>query len=214
MTVKRLSLLILTVGALLLSSLSALAQEEMTAEMLLDRLSEKLYFYGGTRFDYHLVYDNKMEHDGTVIQKGKKAYYTNSTTQSWDNGTTRWVYTPSLNTVTVAHSQQEPQNTGGDEAFGYLRVVEALTMESELSLKDKSDCYLLTVRPAKASPYQQILKVEIAVDKTTFYPKEIEVRIRTFIIRYTIKNFQCGNFDDSVFEFKQVEHPGVIVQKE
>lgn len=210
---KRIFRMITTV-VLMLAAVPSWAGDDMSATEVLDRLSENFYYFGGIKLDYNLNLNDNMQLQGSIIQKGRMAWYDNNNGTGWDDGKTLWYYSKVDNTVTESPSPDEPQDTGGDEGFGYLRVIEKMATHAEASVRDKDNTYILTVRPAKMSPYQQITKAEYVIDKNTFYPKEITIKIKAVELKYDIIGFQRGDFADSMFRFDKTKAPGAKLIKQ
>lgn len=144
--------------------------------------------------------------NGEVAMKRDKMYGSHQYGKMWSNGTKAWVYDSTQNTIQeVTVTKDSLQGT--NQAFQFVKMLTSITSDSKCSVKEKDGKYVLTVKPGKSSPYKMMKKATFIVDKDTYYPEEIKLKILIVSVKCAITNFKTGGLSDKVFMFNKKDYP-------
>ena len=199
----------LLLAAMMTSCASTGTVANVSTDEVLNRMVANLSHPGGVSMNYHINL-GPMSMSGQIIQKGQKAVYTNQYGKVWTDGVTRWVYEQPDNRVTILKANE----TGGDgtsQAMDFLRMLRDVVKDSKNTVYEKNGKYELVVVPNSTSPYRQMKKATLVLNKQTCAPEQIRLKIMVVTVKVDITNFTRGNFPDNIFVFNRKEYPNATI---
>lgn len=131
---------------------------------------------------------------GTFLMKGEQFTFSTKEIQVYFDGKTQWTYMPDINEVSITNpTEKELAETNP------LALLQAYNNKSTVRhIKNNmvKDAYTIELTPKdKAS---EIIKIQVVVDKKTYYPKSIQlIDKRGMISTLALKKFQIGVKTDS-----------------
>ena len=174
-----------------LSIVNAQTPNERQAREFFDKTWELVFGEQGCSFRYDVNIIGLYKTSGTIWQKGKKSKYQSSRSQSWNNGTD--CYVVRKKEVTIYRSD-DPERDKHASRFQFERD------NYKYNIANDKEGLLLTLK-AKSSRVKGVSEVKVLVDRHTFAP--IRLRVKVSIVHATVRitNFKSDNISDDIFEF-------------
>ena len=198
---KSLLFLLLSIITCQLSIVNAQTPNERQAREIFDKTWELVYGEQGSTFHYDVNIIGIYKTSGTVWQKGKKNKYQSSHSTAWNNGTS--CYVVRKKEVTIYRSD-DPDRDKHASRFQFDRD------NYKYSIANDKDGIMLTLKP-KSSRVKGVSEVKLLVDRHTFVPIRLKVKVSIIHANVRISNFRSGNISDETFEFPAEKYKSLKV---
>ena len=189
---------------LLLSPIAAAAQEGSKAHEILLKTLALIQNPGGAQMDYRLrvAFYTKQGH---IMFKGEKFRRESKKTIDWFDGNTFWSLTKSSN---VCKIQRPKKHTDQNLAS----MMNAINSGCSYTMKDQGTLWHIRIKANTGSA--KIKEAEVTVNKATYAPVQLRVKLGLLWANITLSNFQTANFNNDTFRFDPKKHPNAkIVDK-
>lgn len=182
---------------MLLCAMTAGAQDESPNAKQARRIFDKAYnlVFGpqGSKFNYDVNIIHIYKTRGTICMKGKKQRFTDERVDAWNDGVTAYMVYRKKKTVEIhdANSDKKDKYSGKfkftlDDFTYHIAEDPAGLM---LTLKQK--------KHAKGS----IKEVKALIDRKTFTPISLKIKVAFIWTTIKITNFVSGSISDDTFVF-------------
>ena len=206
---KRFILLLILHSSLFTLHLAS-AQDAMK---VLDITAEHIRNAGNVKIEYKAgIFAGAMEKSsssGTMWLQESKIKLDSDDIKTWYNGKTRWCYVPSANEVSIDEPTKKEMAAMNPYTFMniYKKGFKMSVKETVLRGEAVYEVYL-RARYAK----MDVKEVYVDIRKKDYQPLCIRVREDNDWQRVSIIDFK-GNLklDDDFFDFKEIEHPNVLI---
>ena len=193
--------------AILLSLLftgTAVAQEESANARQARRIFDKAYgmIYGpeGASFDYRISILKIYSSEGSGWYKGNKSKSTTRKSIIWDNGDIKYILRKGKGIVEI----HDPKVNKKDKL---LQKFKFNLDDFTYHIKDAKDGNLLITLTAKPHRKTSMSKIEAHLDRTSFKPIDLAIKVSFFWAHIYFSNFKAGGIDDSLFVFPREQYP-------
>ena len=201
-------LLIVIAGAL---TLSAFAQNDKKAAVILDEVSAKTKAYKTIKIDFTYAMDNVKEkiHDkfkGTLISKGDKYKLTAAGQDVISDGKTMWTYLKDTKEVQINNVGED------DDSFTPTKLLSGYGKDFKSKfIEEKGNDQIIELYPLKKG--KTFTKVQLTIDKTKKQISRFVIYDRSgSTFSYILDKFLTDQpIADNVFTFNKAEHPGVEI---
>lgn len=182
---------------LLLACLAAAAMADTPNERQARRVFDRAYqlFFGsqGASLDYQVKLGAFYQCNGTIWEKGKKLKFIEDRICSWCDGTTYYRIDRKKRTVEL-HNPDSPKKDKYANKFTFRAD------DFEYHVADGGRDFILTL-DAKKGVKGYIRHVKARVDKHSYAPKSLRIKVVFFWASVNISNFKSGGINDAVFVF-------------
>jgi len=201
-------LLIVIAGAL---TISAFAQNDKKAAVILDEVSAKTKAYKTIKIDFTYAMDNVKEkiHDkfkGTLISKGDKYKLTAAGQDVISDGKTMWTYLKDTKEVQINNVGED------DDSFTPTKLLSGYGKDYKSKfIEEKGNDQIIELYPLKKG--KTFTKVQLTIDKTKKQISRFVIYDRSgSTFSYILDKFLTDQpIADNMFTFNKAEHPGVEI---
>lgn len=184
----------------LLLPLSQIQADSLTAHQVLEKTLTLMKNKGGVKFDYTFKLSNFFNRYGTFVFKGNKSLSWNKKEIVWADGTTVWALDIKKNRVRLL----EP----GSSRHGLKGLDEQLDLilkSYNATLSEENNYYKVSLKANNSKVDAK--EATMLIDKKTFHP--VQVRVKIFFLWGTINisKFQHVNYNDNIFTFPRNKYP-------
>jgi hypothetical protein len=188
---------ILALFLVLLSSLAGHADEEtpnsIQARRIFDTAYNQVFGEQGSKLHYDVNIIGLYKTNGTIWLKGKKQKFIDNRVTSWSDGKTAYMAYKKKKTVEIydANSNKKDKFSG--------RFKFSLD-DFTYNIKNDSDGLMLILKQKKKVK-GTIKEVRALVDRTTYAPIKIRIKVAFIWTTIRISDFQSGSVSDEEFVF-------------
>lgn len=199
LTVFFLTLLLFTFHFSLVSAQTPNARQ---AREIFDKVWKSAFGPQGATFHYKVNIIGIYKTEGTIWQKEKKSRYQSETTKMWNDGETCYVV-----------KKKEVQIYRADDE-GRDKHASKFKFEPDnynYSIADDKQGLMLTMKQ-KSSKIKGVSEVRMLIDRHTFAPIRLRIKVGIVHATVTISQFRSGGIDDGLFQFphEQYKHLKVV----
>ncbi|MCR5366370.1 MAG: hypothetical protein K6E67_09550 [Prevotella sp.] len=189
--------------AMLIAAIGISAQEHETpnaqqARRIFMDIYNKVYGDEGATLHYKVNIIGIYKTEGTIWMKQKKSKFIDEKYVAWNDDVTYYRLERKKNRVTIydAHS---------DERDKYATKFKFSPDNYTYSIKDaKEKGYAITLRAKKG--VKGIKEARVMLEKGSFNPTSIRIKLGIFHTTIRISNFQAGGISDNLFKFPQEQY--------
>lgn len=178
---------------LLLLSLTALAQtpNARQAREIFDKTWNQTFGPQGSTLHYKVNLVGLYKTEGTIWQKGNKSKYQSDNGKAWNDG--HIVYVVKKKSVIIYDANDKRKDK-------YASKFEFTADNYNYSIADDNEGLMLTLK-LKSSKLKGVSEVRVLVDRHTFAPKRVRVKVGLLHATIHISQFKSGGIDESIFTF-------------
>lgn len=189
----------ITLFAMLLITLMTGAQNESPNARQARRIFDKAYnlVFGsqGSSFHYDVNIIHVYKTSGNICMKGKKQRFTDERVDAWNDGVTAYMVYRKKKTIEIHHANSDKK----DKYSGKFKF----TLDDfTYHIADDRYGLLLTLKQKKGAK-GSIKEVKAIVDRNTFVPIRLRVKVAFIWTTIKISDFKSGGISDDVFVFQR-----------
>lgn len=194
-------LLVVLLSALTLDAPAQAGQESPNARQA-RRVFQKAYdmIYGpeGASFDYKISILKIYSSEGSGWYKGNKSKSTTLKSIIWDNGDIKYILKKGKGIVEI----HDPKVNKKDKL---LQKFKFDPDDFNYHIAAQDDGLLVTLK-AKPGVKGSMKHIEALLEKGSFKPKKLSIKVAFFWAHIYFSNFQAGGIDDSLFIFPREKY--------
>lgn len=188
---------IIAVIVMLLFTLMAGAQEESANARQARRIFDKAYnlVFGpqGSTLTYDVNIIRIYKTRGTICFKGKKQRFTDERVDTWNDGVTAYMVYRKKKTVEIHHANSDKK----DKYSGKFKF----TLDDfNYHIAEDPEGLMITLKQKKGAK-GSIKEVKAIIDRSTFAPIRLRIKVAFIWTTVKISNFKSGGISDDVFVF-------------
>ncbi len=181
----------------LLTALSVQAQEETPnakqARRIFNAAYDQVFGEKGSTLDYDVNIVGIYKTKGRIWLKDKKQKFEDKRVISWNDGKTVHMAYKKKKVVEI----HDPSSNKRDK---HSRKFKFDLEDFSYSIANDPDGFLLTLRQKKEAK-GTIKEVRAIIDKRTYAPIKLRIKVMFFWTTIRITNFHAGNISDDIFKF-------------
>lgn len=180
----------------------ALAQEESPnakqARRIFDTAYARVFGPQGSRLHYKVNIIGLYKTEGTICFKEKKQRFTDERVDTWNDGVTAYMAYRKKQTVEIHHANSDKK----DKYSGRFKFS---LDDFDYHVAADPDGLLLTLKQKKKAK-GTIKEVRALVERGTYAPKELRIKVAFFWTTVHISDFHSGNISDQLFVFPKEKY--------
>lgn len=193
---------IVTMIVMLLLAMAAGAQEDSPNARQARRIFDKAYnlVFGpqGASLTYDVNIISIYKTKGNICFKEKKQRFTDERVDTWNDGVTAYMVYRKKKTVEIHHANSDKK----DKYSGKFKF----TLDDfTYHIAEDPDGLLLTLKQKKEAK-GSIKEVKAVLDRKTFAPIRLRIKVAFFWTTIRISNFKSGGITDDVFVFPREKY--------
>lgn len=204
-TVRNILLTLLLCLCFPLAAWSQSTENQKEARRVFDIVYNKVYGPQGSTLHYDVNIVGILKTNGTIWFKGKKSRFQESRYLSWNNGVTDYWVDMKKKTVTE-YDANAPRSDKYMSKFTF-------NLEDYKYSIDKSAKYYYVITLAAKKDVKGIKHLKAIVEKDTYVPKSLKIKVLWFWTTVKITNFQSGGISDNIFEFPKEKYKSFKQEK-
>ena len=173
------------------ASLKAQSPNARQAREIFDKTWNLAFGPQGSTFTYKVNIIGLYKTEGTIWQKGKKSRYESDNSKAWNDGTT--FYVVKKKEVHIYDADDERKDKYASK-FSFERD------NYNYSIAEDKDGLMLTLK-LKSSKLKGVSEVKLLVNRQTFVPLRLRVKVGLVHATVNISHFRSGGLDESLFVF-------------
>lgn len=207
MKVNKTSILLVLIASLFMAvSVSAEpkdAANSKQAREIFNRTYQMVFGPQGSMLHYDVNIIGLYKTSGDICYKGKKLRYGEDRYASWNDGVTAYMVDKKKKTVDIYKADS-------DEKDKYLSKFKFDLNDFEYNWSSAKDGILLSMK-LKNAKFFGIREVQGLIDRKTYYPISLRIKVAFFWTTVKISDFKSGNVSDQVFVFPSNQFKGYRV---
>lgn len=197
---------ILILGLFLpLAAWSQSAQNQKEARQIFDIVYNKVYGPQGSTLHYDVNIIGILKTNGTIWIKGKKSRFQEDRYLSWNNGVKDYWVDMKKKTVTE-YDADAPRSDKYMSKFTF-------NLEDYIYSVDKSPKYYYVITLNAKKDVKGIKHLKAIVEKDTYVPKSLKIKVLWFWTTVKITNFKSGGINDNIFVFPKDKYKDFKFEK-
>lgn len=169
------------------------AQNQKEARQVFDIVYNKVYGPQGSTLHYDVNIVGILKTNGTIWFKGKKSRFQENRYLSWNNGVKDYWVDLKKKTVTE-YDANAPRNDKYMSKFTF-------NVNDYIYSIDKSNRYYYVITLQAKKEVKGIKHLKAIIEKDTYVPKSLKIKVLWFWTTVKITNFQSGGISDNIFTF-------------
>lgn len=169
------------------------AQNQKEARQIFDIVYNKVYGPQGSTLHYDVNIVGILKTNGTIWFKGKKSRFQEDRYLSWNNGVKDYWVDMKKKTVTE-YDANAPRSDKYMSKFSF-------NVNDYTYSVDKSNRYYYVITLEAKKEVKGIKHLKAIVEKDTYVPKSLKIKVLWFWTTVKITNFQSGGISDNIFIF-------------
>ena len=168
------------------------------ARRIFNQAYQQVFGEQGATLHYDVNIIGIYKTNGTIWYKGKKSKFVDAKMDSWNDGTT--VYTikkKKKKEVEIYHAK----NNKSDK---YSQKFKFDPEKFDYSISEQPEGFLLTLKAKKGQ--KGIKEVHALVERKTYYPISLRIKIAFVWTTIKISNFQSGGITDEILRFPKEKY--------
>lgn len=180
------------------SLIHAQTPNERQAREIFDKVWNSMYGPQGATLHYSVNIIGIYKTEGTIWQKGKKSKYQSDNSKMWNDGKTCYVVKKKEVTIFDANDKSRDKHASKFqfEPNNYT-----------YHIADDKEGLLITIKQ-KSSKVKGVSEVRLLIDRHTFAPKRLRIKVGLIHATIHISQFRSGGLDDSIFTFPRELYQG------
>lgn len=198
---------VLILSLLLVPGMNVRAQDSANARQarnIFNRTYQMVFGEQGSALHYDVNIIGIYKTAGDICYKGKKMRYTESRYASWNDGVTAYM-------VDKKDKKVDIYKATSDKKDKYLSKFKYSLDDFIYSWSQAQEGYLVTMK-LKNSKFIGIREVEGLIDRKTFNPISVRIKVAFFWTKVKISNFRSGKISDTNFVFPRDQFKGYKFQ--
>lgn len=163
------------------------------AQSLFNRTYQMVFGPQGSTLHYDVNIIGIYKTSGDICYKGKKMRYSELRYASWNDGVTAYMVDRKKKKVDI-------YKANSDKKDKYLNKFKFNIADFEYSWSNAKEGYLLSIK-VKHAGLTGIREVRGLIDRKTYYPISIRIKVAFFWTTVKISKFRSGDINDQVFVF-------------
>lgn len=147
----------------------------------------------GSKLTYDVNIVRLYKTRGTICFKGNKRRFTDERVDTWNDGEIAYMVYRKKKTVEIHHANSDKK----DKWSGKFKFS---LDDFSYHIADDSHGLLLTLKQNKHAK-GSVKEVRALIDRNTFAPISLKIKVAFFWTTIKISNFSSGNITDEMFEF-------------
>ena len=180
------------------------AYTEQEATTVLEKTLAKFTHKGGAKIGYRFKVGKLFDRSGTFMFKDDKSLAFGKKEIVWNNGQTVWILDRKARHVKIMHPKESRK---GHKSLD--EELEIVKNSYKLSMTDDGDRYCIYMKANKRKA--DIKQGYLYVDKKTFVPVYIRMKVAFIWATIDIWDFETANYQDEIFTFPANKYPNVKV---
>ena len=181
---------------LLLQAFLVQAQETPNAKQarrVFNQAYERVLGPQGSTLHYHVNIVGIYKTEGTIWFKGKKQKFVDERVNTWNDGVTAYMAFRKKHEVHI-------HNANSDKKDKYSGKFKFELDDFNYSIAEDPEGLLLTLKQKKHAK-GTIKEVKALVERGSFAPKRLRIKVAFFWTTVTVSNFKSGGISDDLFKF-------------
>lgn len=186
-----------------LTFLGARADEtpnERQARRIFDKSYQLVFGDEGASLHYDVNIVGIYKTKGDITIKGKKQKFTDERVNTWNDGVTAYMAYRKKGIVEIHHANSDKK----DKYSGRFKFS---LDDFTYNVSSDPDGLLLTLKQKKGAK-GSIKEVRALVDRGSYVPKRLRIKVAFFWTTINISNFHSGGISDNVFVFPKKRYEG------
>src|SRR5574344_1487519 len=176
---------------------------EQQARNIFNKTYQLVFGPQGSSLHYDVNIIGLYKTSGDICYKGKKLRYGEDRYASWNDGVTAYMVDKKKKTVDIYKADS-------DEKDKYLSKFKFDLNDFEYNWSSAKDGILLSMK-LKNAKFFGIREVQGLIDRKTYYPISLRIKVAFFWTTVKISDFKSGNVSDQVFVFPSNQFKGYRV---
>ena len=195
---KKILLIVMSILAVLCQVQAQDTPNARQARRIFNSAYQQVFGEQGATLHYDVNIIGIYKTNGTIWYKGKKSKFVDEKMNSWNDGTTVYTVKKKKNKEVEIHSAKNNKSDKYSSKFKFEPE------NFDYSISEQPEGYMITLKAKKGA--KGIKEVHALVDRKTYHP--ISVRIKISIIWTTIKisNFRSGGITDEMLRFPREQY--------
>ena len=182
---------------MLLCAMTTGAQDESPNAKQARRIFDKAYnlVFGpqGSKFSYNVNIIHIYKTHGTICMKGKKQRFTDERVDAWNDGVTAYMVYRKKKTVEI-------HNANSDKKDKYSGKFKFTLDDFTYHIAEDPGGLMLSLKQKKHAK-GSIKEVKALIDRKTFIPISLKIKVAFIWTTIKITNFSSGSIGDDTFVF-------------
>lgn len=162
------------------------------ARRIFDQTLHLVFGNEGCRMNYAVALSSFYRTSGTIWMKGRKRKYIEPRYSAWNDGVAFYRVDERKHTVEIYHADSRKRDK-------YLALFQFSPDDYTYQIADSPDGLLITLHARSGT--KGIRHVKALVDRHTFAPKLLKIKVAFFWATIKISGFQSGGIRDDLFHF-------------
>lgn len=190
----------------LVASMSAATQDvnnAREARSIFNRTYQLVFGAQGSALHYDVNIIGIYKTAGDICYKGKKMRYAEERFASWNDGVTAYMVDKKSKKVSI-------YKANSDKKDKYLSKFKFNMNDFDYSWRQAKEGFLVSMK-LKNARFMGIREVEGLIDKNTYYPISLRIKVAFFWTTVKISRFRSGDIGDQNFIFPSYQFKGYDV---
>ena len=171
---------------------------EKQARRIFNQAYDQVFGEQGSTLHYDVNIVGVYKTNGTIWLKGKKQKFVDERMNTWNDGVTAYMVYRKKKTVEIHHANSDKK----DKYSGKFKF----TLDDfTYHIAEDPDGLLLTLKQKKEAK-GSIKEVKAVLDRKTFAPIRLRIKVAFFWTTIRISNFKSGGITDDVFVFPREKY--------
>ena len=179
----------------------ALTPNEKQARAIFDKAFDKLFGPDGCSLDYNLNVIGLFKNKGSIWKKGMKIKYMDDKREGWMNNQTVYLVDKKNKEVDI-YSSTPPKNQKKSHEFAFNQN------DYKYSISNHSATEYALNLSLKKGVDGTIKRIKAIVNKRTFTPSTVKVKVSFVWATLNISNYRQGIADENIFIYPAQKYSG------
>ena len=179
----------------------ALTPNEKQARAIFDKAFDKLFGPEGCSLDYNLNVIGLFKNKGSIWKKGMKIKYMDDKREGWMNNQTVYLVDKKNKEVDI-YSSTPPKNQKKSHEFAFNQN------DYKYSISNHSATEYALNLSLKKGADGTIKRIKAIVNKRTFTPSTVKVKVSFVWATLNINNYRQGIADENIFIYPAQKYSG------
>lgn len=166
---------------------------ERQARRIFDKAYSQVFGEQGSTLHYKINIIGIFKTEGTIWIKGKKQKFVDEKVNTWNDGVTAYMAYRKKRTVEMHHANSDKK----DKYSGRFKFSPD---DFTYRVSNDDDGIMLTLKQ-KHGAKGSIKEVKALVDRVTYAPKRLRIKVAFIRTTVSISNFKSGGISDDLFVF-------------
>ena len=172
------------------------------AREIFDKTWNLVFGPQGSTLHYKVNLIGLYKAEGTIWMKGKMSRYESENSKAWNDGVTCYV---------VKKKEVQIYDANDERKDKYASKFKFVADNYNYSIADDKDGLLLTLK-LKSSKLKGVNELRVLIDRHTFAPKRVRVKVSLLHATVHISQFRSGGISDDMFVFPKEKYQHLKVE--